>query len=219
MNFRPTLTMPLGRISIQKIRFLIMRTTWMLNHVNVQSLQTGVVLQQITRKKTTLFMEILSIKVVLFLSDQMMQQNAMITSSSAEPVNVKPQHRWGIQGEWKVHFSGAMFAMKPSITLGIELTRAQEIVSIWLEMSILKSAIRQRTRAKPLRMLIGILMVDRPSRLGENVINFAQLNLMVIQIALKQTVSTKMLNSKTAGMFVPEMDAIKIQILSTLIQN
>ena len=198
MNFRPTLTMPLGRISIQKIRFSIMRTTWMLNHVNVQSLQTGVVLQQITQKKTTLFMEILSIKVVLSLSDQMMQQNAMITSSSAEPVNVKPQHRWEIQGEWKDHFSSAMFVLKPMITLGIELTRAQEIVSIWLEMSILKSAIQQRTRAKPLRMLIGILMVDRPSRLGENVINFAQLNLMVIQIALKQTVSTKMLNSKTA---------------------
>ena len=110
-----------------------------------------------------------------------------------------------------------MFAMKPSITLGIELTRAQEIVSIWLEMSILKSAIQQRTRAKPLRMLIGILMVGRHSRLEENVINFAQLNLMVIQIALKQ--KTKMLNSKTARMFVPEMDAIKIQILSTLIQN
>ena len=88
MNFRPTLTMPLGRISIQKIRFLIMRTTWMLNHVNVQSLQTGVVLQRITQKETTLFMEILSIKVALFSSDQMMQQNAMITSSSAEPVNV-----------------------------------------------------------------------------------------------------------------------------------
>ena len=114
----------------------------MLNHVNVQSLQTGVVLQRITQKETTLFMEILSIKVALFSSDQMMQQNAMITSSSAEPVNVKPQHQWGIQGEWKDHFSSAMFAMQPSITLGIELTRAQEIVSIWLEMSILKSAIQ-----------------------------------------------------------------------------
>ena len=74
MNFRPTMTMRLGPILIQKIRCLIMRTTWISNHVIVRFLQTGVASQQITRKETTIILEIaVSIKVALCLSDQMIR--------------------------------------------------------------------------------------------------------------------------------------------------
>ena len=146
MNLRPTSIMPLEPILIQKIRCLTMQTTWIPNHAIVQFMQTGVVSQQITQKET---LEIVSIKVAPCLSDQMIQQNAMIMSSTEDPVNVKPQHRWEIQGEWKEHFRSAMFVLKALTMLGIELTTAQEIVSIWLEMSILKCAIQQMTHAKP----------------------------------------------------------------------
>ena len=102
MNLRPTLTMQREPILTQKNRCSIMQTTWMTNHVIVRFLQTGVVSQQITQKETTIFLEIVvSIKVAPCLSDQMIQQNAMITSSSEDGVNVKPRHRWEIQGEWR----------------------------------------------------------------------------------------------------------------------
>ena len=157
MNLRPTLTMQREPILTQKNRCSIMQTTWMTNHVIVRFLQTGVVSQQITQKETTIFLEIVvSIKVAPCLSDQMIQQNAMIMSSTEDPVNVKPQHRWEIQGEWKEHFRSAMFVLKALTMLGIELTTAQEIVSIWLEMSILKCAIQQMTHAKPLCLLFVV---------------------------------------------------------------
>ena len=79
MSFRPTLTMGLGPILIQKIRYLIMRITWMINHVIVQCLQTGVVSQQIKQKEIfvetfAIFLDIVvSIKVARCLSDQMNQ--------------------------------------------------------------------------------------------------------------------------------------------------
>ena len=82
MNLRLTLTMPLGPISIQKIRCLIMRTTWMPNHVIVQFLQTGAASHQITQKETTIFMETVSIKAALCLRDQIIQQNVTMTTSS-----------------------------------------------------------------------------------------------------------------------------------------
>ena len=100
MNLRPTSTMPLEPILIQKIRCLTMQTIWIPNHAIVQFLQTGVVLQQITQEET---LEIVSIKVAPCLSDQMIQQNAMITSPTEHGVNVKPRHRWEIQGEWRNH--------------------------------------------------------------------------------------------------------------------
>ena len=82
MNFRPTMTMRLGPISIQKTRCLIMLTTWMPNHVIVQFLQTGAASQQISQKETTIFMETVSIKAALCLRDQIIQQNVMMTTSS-----------------------------------------------------------------------------------------------------------------------------------------
>ena len=100
MNFRPTMTMRLGPISIQKTRCLMMLTTWMPNHVIVQFLQTGAASQQISQKETTIFMETVSIKAALCLNDQIIQQNVMITSSSEDSANVKPHYRWEIQGEW-----------------------------------------------------------------------------------------------------------------------
>ena len=99
MNFRPTMTMPLGPISIQKIRCLIMRTTWMPNHVIVQFLQTGAASHQITQKETTILLETVSIKAALCLSDQIIQQNVQM-SSLEDFANVKPHYRWEIQGEW-----------------------------------------------------------------------------------------------------------------------
>ena len=111
MNLRPTLTMPRERILIQKNLCSIMQTTWMPNHVIVQFLQTGVVSQQITQKATTIILEIVvSIKVAPCLSDQMIQQNAMITSPSEDGVNVKARHRWEIQGDWRNHCN-AIFSL------------------------------------------------------------------------------------------------------------
>ena len=82
MSFRPNLTMQLGTILIRKIRCSTMLTTWIPNHVIVQFLQTGVASQQITQKETTIILVwiLVSIKVALCSSDQIIQQNAMTTS-------------------------------------------------------------------------------------------------------------------------------------------
>ena len=99
MNLHRTLTMPLVPISIQKIRCLIMRITWMSNHVIVPFSQTGVASPQIIQWETGRYMPIVSIKVVPCLSDRIIQQNALIIINLEDPANAKPQHRWEIQVE------------------------------------------------------------------------------------------------------------------------
>jgi len=61
------------------------------------------------------------------------------------------------------------------------------------------------------------MMVARHSILPENVINFAKPNLMVIQIVMKD--KTHIFSLKTVIIFVPEMDAITIQMFSMLTQD
>ena len=97
MNFHPTLTMRLGPILIQKILCLMRQTTWMTNHVTAQFLQTGVVSQQITLVLEIILEILVLIRVALCLSEQIIQQNAMITRTSEDLANIKPQNRWEIQ--------------------------------------------------------------------------------------------------------------------------
>ena len=111
-----------------------------------------------------------------------------------------------------------MFVLKALITLGIELIMAQEIVSIWLRMSISKSVVQWMTHAKPQCILIGYVMVASNSTLPENVINFAQPNLMEKQIVTMEHPSHSF-NIKTVLIFAPETAAITIQTLSMQIQN
>ena len=61
--------------------------------------QTGVASQQITQWETTRYLAIVSIKVVLCLSDQIIQQNAPIMGALEDPANAKTQRRWEIQVE------------------------------------------------------------------------------------------------------------------------
>ena len=110
-----------------------------------------------------------------------------------------------------------MFVLKSLIMLEIQLKMAQEIVSIWLEMSILKSAIQNMTHAQALCLPIGTLMVAKNSGSPENVINCAKPHLMEIHIVLK--VHLQFSNLKIVMVFAPKMAAITIQMLSMLIEN
>ena len=100
-----------------------------------------------------------------------------------------------------------MFVGKNLITLGIKLTTGppNRIVSIWLAMSILRSAIQKITHVKPYCLPIGFLMVRKYTRLAEDVNVVA---IMIIQIVLKE--HPQLINIRTVIMFVPAMAAITI---------